>query len=405
MDYGNQGDLFVVYASNGEPLTDYLPQDEAHIVLTTKENGTQLLNTEVLDERIAQAIHFEHVLTESSAALGARLTACIQLGLGGNNCIFLIKFVDGREAVFRAAVTASTVGFTSVSPEVRAMCEVALINFLCANSTLRVPRVLASNTELQNSVGAPWSILEFLPGKTLERAWSSMNLTTKMIGSCYPSNSSSGNIEIGRLVTARDGPGIFSSTWSYIEWLLNSVSSNTGMIGNSEENARSAAAVADRSRTTAQRWVAIASSERRTDIHRAVLAHLDAEPRNWLTLADGTITGLIDWELHAILPAVFAIDYPIWIRYDANLDPRFADCEPRQMGETQPLLEHYWEEAPGVALHLRELYLEVTKRTDEEYALMLTSCEKLRGLHNWLSQSKRDIGLRRLNKWLDMVES
>lgn len=224
---------------------------------------------------------------------------------------------------------------------------------------------------------------------------------------------------IGPLVVSSDTVAALPDLLSYFEWRLFSVTSNAALIGISEANHTSTTTVAGRALSLFRQLASTASSNRQVDIHRVVLTHLDPEPRNWMVLDDGTVTGLIDWEFHANLPAVFAIDYPYWIRYDANLDPLFADTEPKQEGEAMSPLCHYWEEAPEVALHLRKVYFEVgpfegglyffitnqnlqaTKSIDQEYSVMLESCAKLRGLHSWLLGNERDIGLRRLGKWMD----
>ncbi|KAF8598750.1 hypothetical protein BDV93DRAFT_561021 [Ceratobasidium sp. AG-I] len=188
------------------------------------------------------------------------------------------------------------------------------MKFISTKSSVRIPRLIASSKAGNSRLNAPWSILEFLPGRTLERAWSSMDLRAKeyvirqaaeincnlfsiecpqTIGSYYSSNYELEGITVGPLVTSEGAP-VFSDLFSYLECRLQSVMSNTLLTGTSESSRNSTTLVGERIRSIFPGLVSSTSLNNQSNIHRIVLTHLDAEPRNWMDLDDGEVTGLID---------------------------------------------------------------------------------------------------------------
>ena len=70
--------------------------------------------------------------------------------------------------------------------------------------------------------------------------------------------------------------------------------------------------------------IAIAESIHDPSLLRHVLVHADPHGHNILVGDNGDITGIVDWEFNYILPAILAVDYPLWLSSAGRLDPRFA---------------------------------------------------------------------------------
>jgi hypothetical protein len=76
-----------------------------------------------------------------------------------------------------------------------------------------------------------------------------------------------------------------------------------------------------------------------------VFVHADlVNPQNVLVTAEGDITGIIDYLIH---PAIFAVEYPAWLLYDGDVDPRSANKMT------------VWLDSPDESARLRELYKKV----------------------------------------------
>lgn len=87
------------------------------------------------------------------------------------------------------------------------------------------------------------------------------------------------------------------------------------------------------------------------------LTHTDMRMPNVFVTSIPTlsISGILDWELHAFLPATLAADYPYWLRYDGYYDPQY--------NPTNSQLNLWWEETPTVARELRKAFQEVSSST------------------------------------------
>ncbi|KAF8520580.1 hypothetical protein BU17DRAFT_88752 [Hysterangium stoloniferum] len=54
-----------------------------------------------------------------------------------------------------------------------------------------------------------------------------------------------------------------------------------------------------------------------------VLVHVDLNNRN-IMVKDGTVSGILDWEIHSSLPACLGATYPDFMRYDAAYHPKYG---------------------------------------------------------------------------------
>ena len=80
---------------------------------------------------------------------------------------------------------------------------------------------------------------------------------------------------------------------------------------------------------------------------RCVIVHEDLHAWNILAKEDGSISGVIDWELHCIKPTILGAQYPDWLLYDGMYDVRFASPN------------NWWLESPDESARLRYLFEEV----------------------------------------------
>ncbi|KAJ2964540.1 hypothetical protein NUW54_g14232 [Trametes sanguinea] len=115
---------------------------------------------------------------------------------------------------------------------------------------------------------------------------------------------------------------------------------------------------------------------------------------NVLMDGEGNVTGVIDWEYQAVLPAVLAVEYPRCIRYDGEWDPRF----PHKAGT----MESWWLASAEDSVRLREVYAEAIKTKDRECWDALVHGERLRQIVEWLTSGK---GYQAMEAWLDLVSS
>ncbi|KAI0672596.1 kinase-like domain-containing protein [Trametes maxima] len=127
---------------------------------------------------------------------------------------------------------------------------------------------------------------------------------------------------------------------------------------------------------------------------RCVLKHDDLSPANILMDTAGNITGVIDWEFQAVLPAALAVDYPQWIRYDGTSSPEYYT--PVE-GST---LEMWWFVSPQDAVRLRESYAEIAKSKDQEYWAALVDGEVLRRVVEWLAFDHSYV---HMEQWINKV--
>ncbi|KAF8500127.1 hypothetical protein BU17DRAFT_72122 [Hysterangium stoloniferum] len=71
-----------------------------------------------------------------------------------------------------------------------------------------------------------------------------------------------------------------------------------------------------------------------------VLVHMDLRSKN-IMVKDATVSGIVDWEIHSSLPACLEATYPEFIHYDAAYNPKYG-IQPRLMPtkECWPLEDH-----------------------------------------------------------------
>ncbi|KAF5350164.1 hypothetical protein D9756_009105 [Leucocoprinus leucothites] len=108
-------------------------------------------------------------------------------------------------------------------------------------------------------------------------------------------------------------------------------------------------------------------------LRHPALRHEDLRAANvLLDQQTGSVTGIIDWEYHSIVPAVLAAEYPPWLSYTGPNDPRFGSdgsaycCSPQE------------------SAYYQDMYASIVKDKDPEYYECLVKGKKLRDAINWL---------------------
>ncbi|RDB26910.1 hypothetical protein Hypma_004959 [Hypsizygus marmoreus] len=126
-------------------------------------------------------------------------------------------------------------------------------------------------------------------------------------------------------------------------------------------------------------------------LRRCILVHEDLHYANALADAEGDITAVIDWEFHALLPAILGVGYPSWWARDAIDDPRYAHKG------------YYWLCSQEDGQQLCDLYLSYVTERDAEYGRALTQGALLRGAVKWLKCQRPDHSAQRLARWMKVA--
>ncbi|KAF8509159.1 hypothetical protein BU17DRAFT_99150 [Hysterangium stoloniferum] len=233
--------------------------------------------------------------------------------------------------------------------------EVAVLKLLHRVSPqVPAPRVLACDFEFNNTVGAPFMIMNRLYGENQWMAWPKLSgddritfvksLATSFVGIFNVRLPSIGSIE----TLTPGGLPIIGSILPYMTLLpIKPCATLEQYITLQLDHAFaqphdqalydfSLPDLFDRIRT-----LAISAIPR--DDHTMfvlVLVHMDLRSKN-IMVKDATVSGIVDWEIHSSLPACLGATYPEFIRYDASYDPKYG-IQPRLMPakECWPLEDH-----------------------------------------------------------------
>ncbi|KAF8198297.1 hypothetical protein K438DRAFT_1759675 [Mycena galopus ATCC 62051] len=121
----------------------------------------------------------------------------------------------------------------------------------------------------------------------------------------------------------------------------------------------------------------VAHAQRTPALSRFALTHRNPDPLNiLLDETSGAVTGIVDWEYTACMPACMSADYPSWIRVDTMESPRYQD-------PTSKFL-HFFHEPRAERDRLCEVYEKTVKKLDEEYFECLLYGTRLRDALEWI---------------------
>lgn len=299
-------------------------------------------------------------LPNSSGKLVARIS-------GSYNITHVIE-LENVKLVIRVPATGWGSGITTTAA--RAMeSQVATMRLIRSKTTIPVPEIYALDTTDNNEIGAPYLCMNFIPGKPVSEIWydhsgtlpreelrlrilTSLSRTMAQfscftfgkMGSIMEDGSDSTIIgplydwhekEDGNLQVAASGP--FDSTSAFLQ---------ENSIANSNEN------VWDKAE--AKVLEAIVDCLPTLDSPPGfVLCHPDFDSQNVLVDDEGTVTGLIDWDLAQTMPRfVGYARYPGWITRDWDPLmygwPKMADSE--DSPETLGRYRAYYNTELGKAL-------------------------------------------------------
>ncbi|RYC80709.1 hypothetical protein BFJ63_vAg16406 [Fusarium oxysporum f. sp. narcissi] len=259
---------------------------------------------------------------------GGKLVARID---GSYNIIHVVE-LEGTKLVIRVPATGWGTGMTPIAAHAMES-QVATMRLIRNKTTIPVPEVYALDTTDNNEIGAPYICMSFIPGKPVSEVWFDhsgtvpreelrlrilANLSRTMaqfsclafdqMGSIMEDGSGANVIgpfydwhegEDGRLHVAASGP--LDSTSDFI---------NKNLIPSSNEDVWDMA--------EAKVLEAIKDSLPALDSPPGfVLCLPDFDSQNVLVDDEGTVTGLIDWDLAQTMPRfVGYARYPGWITRD-----------------------------------------------------------------------------------------
>ncbi|KAF8520575.1 kinase-like domain-containing protein [Hysterangium stoloniferum] len=257
--------------------------------------------------------------------LGAETVRARLLGRGFFNVVYEFDMKTGPPLVSRIQWNFKADPVLSTWVVEKMTREVAVLELLQRVSPqVPAPRVLAFDFAFNNSVGAPFTIMNRLYGEDLWMAWPTLS--------------------------ADDRITFVKSLASYFAFLI------------------------------------IRSLEIREILQDdpsmlvPVLVHVDMNNRN-IMVKDATVSGILDWEIHSSLPACLGATYPDFMRYDATYHPKYG-IQPRLM----PTKECWPSEEEAATL--RHVFREATGVLSSDFVRALEKGETLRQLLELVSCSK-----------------
>ncbi|KAF8493531.1 hypothetical protein BU17DRAFT_65323 [Hysterangium stoloniferum] len=273
--------------------------------------------------------------------------------------------------------------------------EVAVLELLQRVSPqVPAPRVLAFDFAFNNSVGAPFTIMNRLYGEDLWMAWPTLSaddritfvksLASSFVGIFNVRLPSIGSLEKltpdGVPVIGSILPHLISLPMEPCETLYQYV---TRQLDHTCARPQDETLydfplpdLFDRIRSLAIREI----PQDDPSMLVPVLVHVDMNNRN-IMVKDATVSGILDWEIHSSLPACLGATYPDFMRYDATYHPKYG-IQPRLM----PTKECWPSEEEAATL--RHVFREATGVLSSDFVRALDKGETLRQLLELVSCSK-----------------
>ncbi|KAK3353980.1 hypothetical protein B0T25DRAFT_455669 [Lasiosphaeria hispida] len=262
---------------------------------------------------------------------------------GSFSVVYIVRLNRAFRAVIRIPVTGWGDGWTPVA--VRAMeSQVATLRLLKLHTEIPIPEVYSYDTTINNAIGAPYICMSFIPGRDLGDVWFDPDLPTPLeerrvramkaiarscaelaelgsfpkigslfmdgqeatVGPCYHWSSEGNN----KWRVVESGP--YDTAHAYFkDHYVPSSSEDTENWGNAKE------------RVIRQTVLPLFPSGRSSG--GFVLSHPDLDRQNIKLNDDGSLSGIIDWDLaHTQPPCVGYCKYPFFITrdwYEPNRSP------------------------------------------------------------------------------------
>ncbi|KAJ7707515.1 hypothetical protein B0H17DRAFT_1032943 [Mycena rosella] len=351
-----------------------------------------------------------HELSTATPALiaelrkaGYEIASAEMLGHGMFHTVYVLKLKDNSELLVRISFNFRTDAGSRGWAESKMKRETAVLPLLHSNPF--IPNVIHCSPSTENDVISPYMILQRLPGVSLgEEGYKSIlssivgqehfvrslaeafvqvfSVTLPEIGSVV-GLTPDGQPVIGSLIDTGEtdhivAEGPVKTIEEYLDAMI--VLANVRNMLESVNHKQNPTpddpdlpSLMNRLRT-----LAVSLIPKDNTLARIALVRSDTNADNIL-IYDGVISGLIDWERSAALPAYLAARYSRFLRSDGIWDPRFEsrDRKMNRYPEEWPTTEQEFE-------NFREIFRNAVSKLSPEYSEALHKGGKLRQLFEWL---------------------
>ncbi|KAI3324256.1 kinase-like domain-containing protein [Xylariaceae sp. AK1471] len=265
-------------------------------------------------------------LPNTSGTLIARIS-------GSYNITYVIE-LENVKLVVRVPATGWGSGLTHAAADAMES-QVATIRLIRSNTTIPVPEIYALDTSVNNEIGAPYLCMSFIPGKPVSEVWfdysgtlprdefrlrilTSLSQTMAQF-SCFSFD------QMGSIMKSRSGSTVIGPSFDWDEKEDGSLQVTTSgpydsasvfldqnLIEGSSENGHAWSKAAAKVLEVMLDCLPAPDSP-----SSFVLCPPDFDSQNVLVDDEGTVTGLIDWDLAQTMPRfVGYARYPGWITRD-----------------------------------------------------------------------------------------
>ncbi|KAH6903396.1 phosphotransferase enzyme family-domain-containing protein [Coprinopsis sp. MPI-PUGE-AT-0042] len=323
------------------------------------------------------------------------------------NITALVQLSDEREYILRMT-DLELCGQESISDTESAWRkrkfdgEIGIMQLLTKSSgngaSIPSPRVIASHVNNEQEVA--YALFEKLPGMPIINVWGSMKDSSKAAAVTSYANTMT---DIFRLPlpgvdpqSSQIGSLVPDALDEFIDqYIALAIKEHQDATHGDEDSdmIKSSQNTLERLKILLRRLSA-ALPQDQPHLWRPVLSHDDLRSTNILVEpSSGSVTGIIDWEYHSVLPAVLVAEYPEWLSYAGQNDPRFASSWVLWHGD-----------AEECSMYRRE-YERLVLAKDPEYHDCLVRGALLREGVSWVKvEAPGDPGRVRLGKWLDSID-
>jgi aminoglycoside phosphotransferase (APT) family kinase protein len=278
------------------------------------------------DEPPELELNLANLMDCASHVLGVKCTGAKKLTRGASHEIFTLQFQEDSKAPNSLAQA----GFSCIARFTRgvgntskSLSEIATAKHLKHFTTIPVPEIYYHDLDPDNNIGAPFVLMERMPGRHLHKMWDNLSLEAKksalsQIASIVAQLASLKFDQIGSLDEHGVGPiisrcfeqpkGPFQSTSEYLRSFISPESAESTELKD----------LLQQTWEELDRFLAI--NDHATYLQPPFcLIHADFDGQNMLFLESVensglTLTGLIDFEYAHTGPLYFLYEYPIFIQ-------------------------------------------------------------------------------------------
>ncbi|KAH7909497.1 hypothetical protein BJ138DRAFT_1089361 [Hygrophoropsis aurantiaca] len=255
----------------------------------------------------------------------------------------------------------------------------------------RNPDIFVAEKILGESISSSYSSLSPSAKANLVRSYADLSVDLfKLVVPQYIGTAAPGEPDSVLTVTPHLGssnrcraPKVFISLEDYLDHVFTLKRRASILDTNDDDKFRAQAAISQ----LISHFKRLSSRLTEPSLRRCVLSQTDLRESDVFTDVEGQITGVLSWQLHSIQPAILAVDYPPWLRYDGVNDPRYSPHKVRL-------------EEPEESARLRRIYEERVQLLDRDYHMALTQGAQLRAAVGWVLDTHDDRGCSRMREWM-----